>query len=176
MTQTTKAGALTHTETALIETDTNNKLLSYQVVSVLFQCLSVLTLLFLPALASAQQPDTTIVIKATGPTLEFDPTTIVLKQGTRARLRFINDGTLPHNVVFVLNEDDIDGLAMAAMQEGGDYIPANMKSKMLAFTKLASPGQTVETTFVVPPAGRYMYVCLMSGHANLMLGTLRSLR
>ena len=65
---------------------------------------------------------------------------------------------------------------MAAMQEGGDYVPAGMKSKMFASTKLASPGQTVETTFVVPPAGRYMYVCLMSGHANVMLGTLRSLR
>ncbi|MGH7677798.1 MAG: plastocyanin/azurin family copper-binding protein [Gemmatimonadaceae bacterium] len=120
--------------------------------------------------------DTTVVIKASGPTLEFDPSTIVLKQGTRVRLRFVNDGTLPHNVVFVVNEDDIDAMAMAAMQEGGDYVPAGMKSKMFAATKLASPGQTVETTFVVPPAGRYLYVCLMSGHANLMLGTLRSLR
>jgi plastocyanin len=120
--------------------------------------------------------DTTVVIKASGPTLEFDPATLVLKQGTRVRLRFVNDGTLPHNAVFVQNEDDIDVLALAAMQEGGDYVPKDMKGKMLASTKLASPGQTVETTFVVPPAGRYTYVCLMSGHANVMLGTLRSLR
>jgi plastocyanin len=126
--------------------------------------------------AGAQAVDTTVVIKANGPTLEFDPTSVVLRQGTRVRLRFVNDGTLPHNVVFVLNEDDIDVMAMAAMQEGGDYVPKDLKAKMIAWTKLASPGQTVETTFVVPPAGRYMYVCLMSGHANLMLGTLRSLR
>ena len=127
--------------------------------------------------ASAQTTaDTTVVIKATGPVLEFDPQTLFLRQGTRVRLRFVNDGTLPHNVVFVLDEEDIDPLAQAAMSEGGDYVPMAMKAKMFAFTKLASPGQTVETTFVVPPAGRYMYVCLMSGHANLMLGTLRSLR
>ena len=126
---------------------------------------------------SAQTPvDTTVVIKATGPVLEFDPASLFLKEGTRVRLRFVNDGTLPHNIVFVRDEDDIDPLAEAAMREGGDYVPKDMKAKMFAFTKLASPGQTVETTFVVPPAGKYMYVCLMSGHANLMLGTLRALR
>jgi plastocyanin len=129
------------------------------------------------AAGNAQTPvDTTVVIKSTGPVLEFDPTSLFLKEGTRVRLRFVNDGTLPHNVVFVRDEDDIDPLAQAAMQEGGDYVPKDMKAKMVAFTKLASPGQTVETIFVVPPAGRYMYVCLMSGHANLMLGTLRSLK
>jgi len=120
--------------------------------------------------------DTTVVIKASGPSLEFDPATIVLKQGTRVKLRFVNEGTLPHNVVFVLSEDDIDALAEAAMREGGDYVPVAMKSKMFAFTKLASPAQIEEVTFVVPPAGSYTFVCLMSGHAGMMLGKLRSLR
>jgi plastocyanin len=124
----------------------------------------------------AQPVDTTVVIRASGPTLEFEPTAIVLKQGTRVRIRFINEGTLPHNVVFVRHEDDIDVLAMAAMQEGGDYVPLDMRDKMFAHTKLASPGQTVETTFVVPPPGGYTFVCLMSGHAAMMLGRLRSLR
>lgn len=134
-------------------------------------------LLLVSSSAAAQSAvDTTVVLKASGPTLEFEPTAIVLKQGTRVRLRFINDGTLPHNVVFVRNEDDIDVMAMAAMQEGGDYVPVDMKDKMIAYTKLASPGQTVETIFVVPPAGGYTYVCLMSGHAAMMLGRLRSLR
>jgi plastocyanin len=135
-----------------------------------------MTLAFASSASAQTTVDTTVVIKATGPVLEFEPATLFLKEGTRVRLRFINDGTLPHNVVFVRDEDDIDPLAQAAMSEGGDYVPQAMKARMFAFTKLASPGQTVETTFVVPPAGKYMYVCLMSGHANLMLGTLRSLR
>jgi uncharacterized cupredoxin-like copper-binding protein len=134
------------------------------------------TLVLAPPALSQAAVDTTVLIKANGPVLEFDPQTLYLKQGTRVRVRFTNDGTLPHNMVFVLDEDDIDPLAAAAMQEGGDYVPKDMKAKMFAFTKLASPGQTVETTFVVPPAGKYLFVCLMSGHANLMLGTLRALR
>lgn len=150
--------------------------------SAVFRCFCEIRIVFLllvalPGALSAQQAvDTTVVIKANGPVLEFDPPALFLKEGTRVRLRFVNEGTLPHNVVFVRDEDDIDPLAEAAMREGGDYVPKNMKAKMVAFTKLASPGETVETTFVVPPAGKYMYVCLMSGHANLMLGTLRSLR
>jgi plastocyanin len=132
--------------------------------------------LSMPAgVAGAQALDTTIVVRASSSTLEFEPTTIVVKQGTRVRLRLVNAGTLPHNIVFVRNEDDIDVLAQAAMEEGGDYVPLGHKAKMFAYTRLASPSQTVEVTFVTPPAGKYTYVCLMSGHAAMMLGTLRSL-
>ena len=122
------------------------------------------------------QSDTTIIVRAASSSLEFIPATLVVKQGKRVTLRFENTGgTLPHNFVLVKDEDDIDALAMAAMQEGGDYVPKHMKEKLLAFTALASPGQTVEVTFVAPPPGAYTYVCLVSGHAGMMLGTLRVL-
>jgi len=78
--------------------------------------------------------------------------------------------------VVVKDEDDIDALAEAASKVGGDYVPLSQKDKMIAYTTLASPGQTVELIFVVPPAGVYTYVCLLSGHSNSMLGSLRSLR
>jgi plastocyanin len=130
--------------------------------------------------AGAQQArpafDTTIVVRASSSTLEFDPPEIAAKHGTRVRLRFINVGTLPHNIVFALRDDDIDTLAVAASKAAGDYVPLTHKDKMFAYSTLASPGQTVDVTFVVPPPGEYTYVCLMSGHANTMLGTLRSLR
>lgn len=116
--------------------------------------------------------DTTITIKAASSSLEFIPASITVKQGTRVKLRLVNEGTLPHNFVLPKNEDDIDALAMAAMAEGGDYVPDDMKDELIAFTALASPGQTVEVTFIAPPAGSYTYVCLMSGHAAMMLGTL----
>jgi plastocyanin len=137
---------------------------------------SLLGMICLPIAISAQTVDTTVTIKASSSTLEFDPPNLALKQGLRVRLRLVNAGTLPHNVVIVKNEDDIDALAMAAMQEGGDYVPGGMKDKLFAYTTLASPGQTVDVTFVVPKAGAYTYVCLMSGHSAMMLGTLRSLR
>lgn len=129
-----------------------------------------------PALCAQAAPDTTITISANSSTLEFDPSAIAVKQGTRVRLRFINRGMLPHNFVLVRNEDDIDGLAEAASKLGGSYVPLAQKDKLIAYTALASPGDTVEVSFVVPGPGLYTYVCLMSGHSNSMLGTLRALR
>jgi plastocyanin len=124
-----------------------------------------------------QAPDTVITIRASGSTLEFDPPRISVKNGRRVRLKFVNDGTLPHNVAMPRSEDDLDGLILAAYESSETgYIPMSQKDKFVGYTRLASPGETVEVTFVVPSPGEYKYVCLFPGHANSMLGTLRSLK
>jgi len=131
-----------------------------------------------PVAAGAQDAvDTTITIRASGSTLEFVPPRISAKTGKRVRIRFINDGTLPHNVVLPRSEDDIDGLVQAAYgaAETG-FVPLGDKTKLIAFTTLASPGQTVEVTLTMPPPGEYTYICLFPGHATSMFGTLRALR
>ena len=131
-----------------------------------------------PAAAAARAPvDTTIDIMAMGSTLEFETPEIAVKQGKRVRLRFMNHGTLPHNLVIAKSEKDIDVLieaASAAYKTG--YVPVELKDRMIGYTTLASPGQTVEFDFVVPPPGEYTYICLISGHYTSMLGTLRSLK
>ena len=134
-----------------------------------------IALSLLATLAQAA-PDTTITVNTSSSTLEFDPSTIAVKQGTRVRLLLVNDGTLPHNLVLVRKAEDVDAMAAAASKAGGDYLPVGMEDKAIGFTRLASPGQTVEVTFVVPPPGEYTFVCMMSGHAGIMIGTLRSLR
>jgi plastocyanin len=127
--------------------------------------------------ALPQGADTTITIRAAGSTLEFTPARVSAKAGTRVRIRFVNDGTLPHNLVVPKTDDDIDALALAAYQAGETgYVPLELKEKLVGWTMLASPGQSVEVTFVVPAAGEYTYVCLFPGHANSMLGTLRALK
>ena len=121
--------------------------------------------------------DTTITVRASGSTLEYDPPRISVKNGRRVRLRFVNDGTLPHNVVLPRSEDDLDALILAAYESSETgYVPMAQKDKLLGYTRLVSPGESVEITFVVPPPGEYRYVCLFPGHANSMLGTLRSLK
>ena len=121
--------------------------------------------------------DTTITIRASGSTLEFTPTRVSARAGTRVRIRFVNDGTLPHNFVVPKSEADLDALALAAYSAGEtNYVPMEQKDKLLGWTTLASPGQTVETSFVMPAAGEYTYVCLFPGHSNSMLGSLRSLK
>lgn len=127
----------------------------------------------------AAQPavDTTITITSTGSTLQFEPPRISVKNGMRVKLVFVNEGTLPHNIVFTRNDDDIDALATAAYQAGETgYVPMEHRDKLIAYSSLASPGQTVEVTFVVPPPGEYTYVCLFPGHPSSMFGVLRSLR
>lgn len=123
------------------------------------------------------QVDTTITIRTTGSNLEFSPSRISAKAGSRVRIRYMNEGTLPHNIVLVKDEGDIDMLGMAAFQASKtDYVPVQHSERMIAHTELAVPGTTVEMTFVVPPAGEYFFVCLYPGHYNMMVGTLRSLR
>jgi plastocyanin len=129
------------------------------------------------ALAITQGADTTITIRAASSTLEFTPTRVSAKAGTRVRIRFVNEGTLPHNLVVPRSEDDIDALVLAAYSAGETgYVPMDLKSKLVGWTTLASPGESVEVTFVVPAAGEYTYVCLFPGHSNSMLGTLRALK
>jgi uncharacterized cupredoxin-like copper-binding protein len=130
-----------------------------------------------PPAAAKVAIDTTIDIMAMGSTLEFGTPEIAVKQGKRVRLRFMNHGTLPHNFVIAKTEDDVDVLAAAASAAyKTGYVPVELKDRMIGYSALASPGETVEFVFVVPPPGEYTYVCLISGHYNSMLGTLRSLK
>ena len=128
--------------------------------------------------AGAQDPIAqTLTLKASGSALEFTPTSISAKAGSRVRIRFVNDGTFPHNVIIPRNADDIDELALAAYTAGETgYVPMEKKAQLLAYSTLASPGQTVEFVITMPEAGEYQYVCMYPGHANLMFGTLRSLK
>jgi uncharacterized cupredoxin-like copper-binding protein len=131
----------------------------------------------LPETVQQQAPDTTFTIRTVGSDLEFLPSTIAVKQGTRVRIRYVNSGTFPHNIVVVKTENDIDPLGMAAFNAGSTgYVPVAMKDKMIAFSPLAPPGETIEFMFVVPPAGTYPFVCLYPGHYNMMVGTLKSLK
>lgn len=142
-----------------------------------FTALGAALVLLSGALSGQESVDTTITIKAVGSTLEFVPSRIAAKTGTRVRIRFVNEGTLPHNVVVPRSEDDIDGLVQAAYAaaETG-FVPLGTKAKLVAYTALVSPGQTVDMTFTVPPPGEYTYICLFPGHATSMFGTLRALR
>jgi plastocyanin len=128
------------------------------------------------ALTLAGADTTTITIRTYATALAFDPDVISVKAGTVVRIRYVNESTMAHNLVIVRTDDDIDTLGPAAYDAGATgFVPMQHKERMIAFTPLASPGKTVEVTFVAPPAGEYPFVCLVDGHFNVMLGTLASL-
>ena len=126
---------------------------------------------------SQQTPvDTTVVIRSEGPSLEFVPTRIAVKTGLRVRVRFINDGLLPHNIVFPRDENDIDDLAAGAIEAAATgYVPMAQKAKLFGYSGLAKPTQTVEAVLTMPAPGEYRFLCLYPGHQNNMVGILRSL-
>jgi plastocyanin len=127
--------------------------------------------------ARAEPADTVVEVRAEGSALEFRPDRISLPAGTRVTLRFVNHGTLPHNLVLLRDDAGLDDMAVAAYEAARTgYVPAGYEDDMIVHTTLLSSDEAAEVTFVVPPPGAYTYVCLFPGHANMMLGTLRSLR
>lgn len=103
--------------------------------------------------------------------MKYSLTQIVAKRGEVLRIRLISKGTLPkiamaHNVVVLK-----PGANLAKFIEAGapfratDFIAPAMKDQVLAATRFAGPGETVELTFQVPPrAATYPFVCTFSGH------------
>jgi azurin len=82
---------------------------------------------------------------------------------------------MAHNVVVLQLKTDADAFVKAGMADRAtDFISPKMKGSVLAATKLAGNGETVEVTFKVPTApGSYPYVCTFPGHyAAGMKGTL----
>jgi azurin len=112
------------------------------------------------------------VVKLTcGDQMKFDVTVIKAKPGEALRVRLTSTGTLPkavmaHNFVLLAKGTDASAFVTAAATAGATgYIPTSMKSKVLAATTLAGPGETVEVAFKAPTTpGTYTYVCSFSGH------------
>ena len=120
--------------------------------------------------------DGVIAIEAVGNNLEYDTEAIEAKAGSELTIRFINTATSPmmtHNVVVVEKQEDVDAVGRAAITaQENDYIPPTHEDKIIAYTPLAAPGETVEVTFTVPPPGEYPYICTFPGHYVAMQGTL----
>jgi azurin len=134
---------------------------------------------FLPVRLAAQAGPRTIVIVSSDD-MKYDKTTIEAKPGEEIRIRLTPKGTMPkiamaHNVVVLKLGTDAAAFVNAGIAaRPTDFIAPDKKAQVIAATKLAGNGETVEITFKVPAvAGRYPYVCTFPGHfASGMKGTL----
>jgi azurin len=115
-----------------------------------------------------------------GDDMKYDVTTIEAKPGEQLRIQLTAKGTMPkvamaHNVVVLQLGTDAMAFVNAGMtSRDTDFIAPAMKDQVLAATKLAGNGETVEVTFTVPEKpGEYPFVCTFPGHfAAGMKGTL----
>lgn len=112
--------------------------------------------------------------------MKFSVTAITAAPGETLKIVVKSTATMPkgamaHNFVLLALGTKADAFVKAgASSPTTDYIAPAEKSKVIAATPLAGPGETVEVTFTVPDKkGVYMYVCTFTGHYLLgMKGTL----
>jgi azurin len=124
------------------------------------------------AAAAAPKAGAARTIEITGgDDMKYSVTKIDAKRGETIRIVLKSVGTIPkvamaHNVVVLtLGADQIKFSQAGAMARATDFIPPDMKGQVVAASKLAGPGETVEVTFKVPAkAGAYPYICTFPGH------------
>ena len=115
-----------------------------------------------------------------GDKMEYSRPTITAKPGERLKIRLVSMGKLPrtvmtHNwVLLALGTDPKKFADAAALTPATGYIPAAMKSKIVAMTDMVGPGEQSEIIFTVPAKpGAYPYLCTFAQHfAAGMSGTL----
>lgn len=120
------------------------------------------------------------VIEMTGDdTMKYNVVAIEAKPGEQLTIRLKNTGVMPkiasaHNFVLLKKATDIVAFTTAAvMAQQTEYIPAKFLSQIIANTKMAGPGETVEVSFKAPTApGPYDYICSFPGHFTTMKGVL----
>lgn len=124
---------------------------------------------------AASSGPVTIDIGSDGENLAFDKKTLTVAPGQQVTLKFKNNSAAQqHNWILVKGGD----AAAKAIADGGltagaaaDFLPPD-QSNVVAHTKVANGGETVEVAFTAPEAGTYQYICTVPGHYPLMVGTL----
>ena len=133
----------------------------------------------LPVRLAAQAKPRVVEIIGTDD-MKYNVTTIAAKPGEQITIRLTAKGAMPkvamaHNVVVLALKTDPAAFVNAGITaRATDYIAPANKAQVIAATKMAGNGETVEVTFKVPSApGSYPYVCTFPGHfAAGMKGTL----
>jgi azurin len=140
-----------------------------RVRSMISGCVAVVLALGTAVGVQAQAPR---VVAITGTdAMKFSVTEIAAKPGEKITVKLTGQGAIPkvamaHNFVLLAAKADAAAFATAAASaRATDFIPAALKAQVLASTKLAGMGETVEVTFDAPKApGVYAFVCTFPGH------------
>ena len=119
--------------------------------------------------ASAAEPRL-VKLKATD-AMQYDVKTIQATPGealkvTLTAVSAMAKAEMSHNFVLLAKGTNADAFAMeAAMARDNGYIPKSKAASILAQTKFAGGGETVEVVFNAPKEpGEYMYICTVPGH------------
>ena len=126
--------------------------------------------LTLGAAAGLQAQAPRVVAITATDAMKYSLTAITAKPGEKITVKLTGQGAIPkvamaHNFVLLAPKTDAAAFAVAAASaRATDFVPAD-KKQVLASTKLAGGGETVEVTFDAPKApGVYDFICTFPGH------------
>ena len=111
-----------------------------------------------------------------GDDMKFNAKEVIVKANIPITLTLKHTGKMPltsmgHNVVILTAETVVPDFANAAnAAKETDYIPADLKSSIIAHTKMLGGGETDQITFTFSTAGTYPYLCTFPGHSGMMKG------
>jgi len=121
------------------------------------------------SVASAAEPRL-VKLKGTD-AMQYDVKLIEAKPGETLKVTLtvvssMAKAEMAHNFVLLAKGTSADAFAMdAAMARDNGYMPKAKMISVLAFTKFAGGGETVEVVFNVPKEpGEYMFICTFPGH------------
>jgi azurin len=137
--------------------------------SMISGCAAVVFALGAAAGVQAQAPR---VVAITGTdAMKYSVSAIEAKPGEALTVKLTGQGAMPkvamaHNFVLLAPKTDATAFATAAASaRATDFVPADSKAQVLAATKLAGNGETVEVTFNAPKEpGVYTFICTFPGH------------
>jgi azurin len=108
--------------------------------------------------------------------MQFSDTLFKVNVAEKVVVKLTNIGNMPkesmgHNFAVLNTHTDFVAFATEAMKaRDTEYIPAGMKSAVIAHTKLIGPNESDEITFTLPAAGIYDFLCTFPGHYGSMRG------
>jgi azurin len=106
--------------------------------------------------------------------MKFSVARIDAKPGETLRVVLKTQSTMPKAVMahnFVVLAKGVNAAKFndaAAQHRANDFLPPDRQKEIVAATKLAGAGETVEVTFTVPrQPGNYDYICTFLGHFKM---------
>jgi len=115
--------------------------------------------------------------------MQFDKKSLTVRAGQMVRLTLKHVGQLPaqamgHNVVILQQGEVVFEFGADVGEAGGspddNYLPASVRNRVIAFTKIIGGGETTTVEFQAPQeAGDYPYLCSFPGHFAQMNGVMK---
>lgn len=113
--------------------------------------------------------------------MQFDVRSFTVQSGQTVQLTLKHVGQMSaeqmgHNVVILNADEDPQAFGDQVQRQGGsmdnDYLPEEMRDRVVAYTRMIGGGDEDSIEFVAPEPGEYPYICSFPGHYGMMRGVM----